>query len=84
MEKFEPQLSMNLHRAQGKQPGGEAEVKSFRKELWFQPRERREFLNITPQVQQVLRESGIQEGLLLCNAMHITASLVNVVELLSG
>jgi len=50
-------------------------VKSYRKELWFQTRERREFINITPQVQQVLQESGIQEGLLLCNAMHITASV---------
>ena len=50
-------------------------MKSFRKELWFQTRERREFINITPQVQQVLQESGIQEGLLLCNAMHITASV---------
>ena len=50
-------------------------MKSYRKELWFQTRERREFINITPQVQQVLQESGIQEGLLLCNAMHITASV---------
>jgi len=50
-------------------------VKSFKKELWFQTRERREFINITPKVQQVLQESGIQEGLLLCNAMHITASV---------
>ncbi len=50
-------------------------MKSFKKELWFQTRERREFINITPKVQQVLQESGIQEGLLLCNAMHITASV---------
>ena len=50
-------------------------MKSFRKELWFQTRERREFINITPQVQQTLQESGIREGLLLCNAMHITASV---------
>ena len=50
-------------------------MKSYRKELWFQTRERREFINITPQVQQALHESGIQEGLLLCNAMHITASV---------
>ncbi|MFO8191373.1 MAG: secondary thiamine-phosphate synthase enzyme YjbQ [Bacillota bacterium] len=50
-------------------------MKSFRKELWFQTRGRREFINITPQVQQALNESGIQEGLLLCNAMHITASV---------
>ena len=50
-------------------------MKSYRKELLFQTRERREFVNITPQVQQALQESGIQEGLLLCNAMHITASV---------
>ena len=50
-------------------------MKSYRKELWFNTRHRREFLNITPQVQQCLAESGVREGLLLCNAMHITASV---------
>ena len=50
-------------------------MKSYRKELWFKTRQRRELVNITPQVQQCLAESGIQEGLLLCNAMHITASV---------
>lgn len=50
-------------------------MKSYRKELWFDVKERREFINITPQVEQCLRESGIEEGLLLCNAMHITASV---------
>jgi secondary thiamine-phosphate synthase enzyme len=50
-------------------------MKSYRKELWFHARHRREFINITPQVQQCLRESGVTEGLLLCNAMHITASV---------
>ena len=50
-------------------------MKSFRKELWFDVPRRRAFLNITPQVEQALRESGITEGLLLCNAMHITASV---------
>jgi secondary thiamine-phosphate synthase enzyme len=50
-------------------------VKSFRKELWFETRQRRELINITPTVAECLRESGIQEGLLLCNAMHITASV---------
>jgi secondary thiamine-phosphate synthase enzyme len=50
-------------------------MKSYRKELWFRTRQRREFINITPEVQQCLRESGVQEGLLLCNAMHITASV---------
>ena len=75
MEEFEPQFSTNLRRALGKQPGGGAEVKSFRKELWFQTRGRREFINITPQVQQALRESDIQEGLLLYNAMHNRGSV---------
>jgi len=50
-------------------------MKSYRKELWFNVPERRGFLNITPQVQECLRESGIQEGLCLVNAMHITASV---------
>jgi secondary thiamine-phosphate synthase enzyme len=50
-------------------------MKSFRKELWFNTSNRREFFNITPQVQQCLEESGIKEGLVLCNAMHITASV---------
>jgi len=50
-------------------------MKSYRKELWFRTRQRRELVNITPQVQECLAESGIQEGLLLCNAMHITASV---------
>jgi secondary thiamine-phosphate synthase enzyme len=48
---------------------------SFRKELLFDVRQRRELRNITPQVEQALAESGIREGLLLCNAMHITASV---------
>lgn len=50
-------------------------MKSYRKELWFNTTMRRELINITPQVQQCLRESGIQEGLCLVNAMHITASV---------
>ena len=50
-------------------------MKSLRKELWFETGKRRELLNITPKVQECLAESGIQEGLLLCNAMHITASV---------
>mgnify|MGYP003439992014 FL=1 len=50
-------------------------MKSFRKELWFNIPARRGFINITPQVEEALRESGIKEGLLLCNAMHITASV---------
>ncbi len=50
-------------------------MKSYRKELWFDIKKRREFINITPGVEECLRESGIKEGLLLCNAMHITASV---------
>jgi len=50
-------------------------MKSYHKELWFEVPTRRAFINITSQVEQVLKESGIREGLLLCNAMHITASV---------
>jgi secondary thiamine-phosphate synthase enzyme len=50
-------------------------VKSFRRELSFQTPARRAFLNITPQIDSALKESGIQEGLCLVNAMHITASV---------
>jgi secondary thiamine-phosphate synthase enzyme len=50
-------------------------MKSYRKELWFNVPGRRAFINITPQVQECLRESGIQEGLCLVAAMHITASV---------
>ena len=49
-------------------------MKSFRKELWFTVPSRRGFINITPQVEDCLRESGISEGIALVNAMHITAS----------
>ncbi|HDR88595.1 MAG TPA: YjbQ family protein [Bacteroidetes bacterium] len=50
-------------------------MKSYRKELWFNTNSRRELINITPQIDQCLRESGISEGLCLVNAMHITASV---------
>jgi secondary thiamine-phosphate synthase enzyme len=50
-------------------------VKSFRKELSFHLPERVGFVNLTPQVESALRESGIREGLCLVNAMHITASV---------
>ena len=50
-------------------------MKSYRKELWFDIPQRRAMLNITREVQACLRESGIQEGLCLVNAMHITASV---------
>ena len=50
-------------------------MKSFRKELWFNISSRREFINITAHVAECLAESNVKEGLLLCNAMHITASV---------
>ncbi len=50
-------------------------MRHYRKELWFETSRRRELINITPQLSVCLSESGIQEGLLLCNAMHITASV---------
>lgn len=50
-------------------------MKSYRKELWFDTPSRRAYLNITGEVEACLKESGITEGLLLCNAMHITSSI---------
>ena len=50
-------------------------MKSYRKELWMQVPARRGFVNITPQVEAAVTKSGIQEGLVLVNAMHITASV---------
>ncbi len=50
-------------------------MKSYRKELWFNVPQRRGFVNITPQVEECLEESDIREGLVLVNAMHITASV---------
>ena len=50
-------------------------VKSFRKELWFEVPGRRAFVNVTREVEDCLRESGVKEGLVLINAMHITASV---------
>ena len=50
-------------------------MKSYRKELWFETTKRRELINITPDIQAVLVESGVKEGFVLCNAMHITASV---------
>ncbi len=50
-------------------------MKSYRKELTFTTRNRREYINITPECEQCVRDSGVKEGLLLCNAMHITASV---------
>lgn len=50
-------------------------MKSYRKELWLETPHRRDYVNITGQVEQCLAESGITEGLILVNAMHITASV---------
>jgi secondary thiamine-phosphate synthase enzyme len=50
-------------------------MKSFRKELWFETPHRRDYINITREVEKCLHESGIKEGLILINAMHITASV---------
>jgi len=50
-------------------------MKSYRKELWFNVPGRRGFVNITPEVEGALRESGVREGFVLVNAMHITASV---------
>ena len=50
-------------------------MKSYREELWFQTKSRREYVNITAQVERAIQQSGIQEGMVLVNAMHITASV---------
>lgn len=50
-------------------------MKSYRKELWFETPTRRAFINITQQIESCLRDSGIREGLVLVNAMHITSSV---------
>ena len=50
-------------------------MKSYRRELWFQTQARRQIVNITGEVEDCVRESRIKEGILLCNAMHITASV---------
>ncbi len=50
-------------------------MKTHRQELWFETPTRRAFLNITPQVEAAVRASGVREGLVLVNAMHISASV---------
>jgi len=50
-------------------------MKSYKKELWFEAPKRRAFINITNDVRECLKESEIKEGIILCNAMHITASV---------
>lgn len=50
-------------------------MKSYTHYLWFNTKKRQEFVNITPQVEDVIKKSGIKEGLCLINAMHITSSV---------
>ena len=50
-------------------------MKSYREELWFQTQTRRAYINITPEVEAAVHKSGIREGFVLVNAMHITASV---------
>ncbi len=50
-------------------------MKSYKKELWFNVNARRQLINITPKVDECLRESGVKEGMVLVNAMHISASV---------
>jgi len=50
-------------------------MKSYREEIWFETKKKKEFINITPQVNAALKKSGVREGLCLVNAMHITASV---------
>jgi len=50
-------------------------MKSYREELWFNVKDRRGYINITSQVEDAVRKSGVREGLVLVNAMHITASV---------
>src|ERR1043165_3690712 len=50
-------------------------MKSYREELWFETKTRRAYLNITRQVEAAVKKSGVREGLVLVNAMHITASV---------
>jgi secondary thiamine-phosphate synthase enzyme len=66
-------LSHSRLRAVGEQIG--REMRSYRKEMWFDLPARMEFVNITPQVEKCVRDSGVREGMCLVNAMHITASV---------
>jgi secondary thiamine-phosphate synthase enzyme len=50
-------------------------MKSLTEHLWFETKERVEFVNLTPKVEELVRQSGVKEGLVLVNAMHITASV---------
>lgn len=56
-------------------PDARSFMKSYREELWFETQTRRAYLNITAQVDAAVRKSGVREGMVLVNAMHITASV---------
>ena len=55
-------------------------MKSFRKELWFNIKTRRDYINITPDVQETINESKIKEGLCLVNAMHISMCVTKLIK----
>ena len=59
-------------------------MKSYRKELWFNAPARMQFTNITPDVRECLAESGIKEGLVLINAMHITGKKFEEIKIVSN
>ena len=50
-------------------------MRSYREELWFETKTRRAYINITPQIEAAVKKSGVKEGMVLVNAMHITASV---------
>jgi secondary thiamine-phosphate synthase enzyme len=68
-------LGQNARRILQVDPTAEGRMKSYREELWFETKTRRAYLNITSQVQAAVEKSGVREGLVLVNAMHITASV---------
>src|SRR5256886_11100408 len=68
-------LGQNARRIRLPDPTAEGRMKSYREELWFETKTRRAYLNITSQVQAAVQKSGVREGLVLVNAMHITASV---------
>jgi len=55
-------------------------MRSFAQYLWFNTKNRQEFINITPQVEEAVKKSGVKEGMCLVNAMHITASVFTHAE----
>jgi secondary thiamine-phosphate synthase enzyme len=57
------------------QPLDRTAMRSYREELWFETKTRRAYINITPEVEAAVKKSGVKEGMVLVNAMHITASV---------